>query len=125
MCSARGNPFKQNWDDFWQTEYRFQQSIKLDTVGDPLNLFGGLREGIGFYDNKKEAEKEKIAKQLAYQKQQYAPLAPEKTAMLVEPNAELRNRRRRAAMYGVSQLRVPGPGAASGGGYSGANAPLG
>lgn len=48
------------------------------------------------------------------------PAAPEKSAMEIYDAAGVRDRRRRAALMGISQLRTPsGPGTASGGGYSG------
>ena len=44
------------------------------------------------------------------------PAAPEKSAMEIYDAAEVRNRRRRAALMGINQLRTPsGPGTASGG----------
>lgn len=53
------------------------------------------------------------------------PDAPQESASLLDPNAAVRDSRRRAALLGISQLKIPGPGVATGGGFGGANAPLG
>lgn|GEM_PF-5289071 len=80
-------------------------------IEDPLNLFASTRDSLGgnVKANRRERQAE-VAREIALTPNP-APLAPEPTAMLVNPATELRDRRRRAIMLARSNLSQPGPGA--------------
>lgn len=88
-----------------------------------LHFIGGglLNEVTGVTGRDEQREEDRIKGKENFFKAQKVDLTPEKTAMMIETDVDIRNRRRQAVMFGVSQLKVPGPGAASGGGYGGAN----
>lgn len=93
-----------------------------------LHLFGGdmIRENSGYNRRQQHILNDEEKRQRQYFKNQsdFAPQAPEKSAMMIETNADIRDRQRKAALFGASQLKIHGPGIASGGGFGGANAPL-
>lgn len=84
-----------------------------------LHYLGGglIRSAHGLDRREKERADKAAAEQEAYLKMQYAPLAPEKTAMEIGDAIEIRDRRRRAVLLGINLLKSPpGPGIATGGG---------
>lgn len=92
-------------------------------IHDPLNVFGGVKPTVdswfGVAQREAKREGDRIEGRLYWQSLQKTE-APEKSAMEIYDAAEVRNRRRRAALLGIQQLRTPsGPGTATGGGYSG------
>lgn len=112
----------------WQEWHR-------DFAADPLGL--GLPDFSGNLVSKVAGEPtldERQAEQEASRKRKAAmflaetmkgPAAPEKSVMEIYDAEGVRNRRRRAALMGLSQLRTPsGPGTASGGSYSGVSGGL-
>lgn len=134
MCSPRSNPFDKRFNPFDPVDMQHLygevvQGPKFDRLlhtYDSLHFLGGGAladvQGLTRRDELRANRIENNA--LAYQKQQYAPAAPEKTLASVEMNADVRDKRRRAALLGTDQLRTAaGPGVATGGGYGGAVAP--
>lgn len=88
-----------------------------------LHALGGSTgmELSGINRRAESKARHKQQNQLAWQKLQVVE-APEKTAMEVFDAEGVRDRRRKAALMGINQLRTPsGPGTASGGSYSGAS----
>lgn len=94
-----------------------------DKITDPLGLFAEPRDRyISHVSEIADARAKAVEASL---KPNAAPEAPEEVASVVNPAEDIRNKRRKAILMGSSQLRSPGPGIASGGGYAGANTQLG
>ena len=126
MCSKNMNPTgsMHNWT-------RWHHDFAADPLGLGLHDYSGdlvnKVSGSKTYDELQQAAADRAAKkQQAFLDMQYAPLAPEKSAMEIGDPAEIRNRRRQAVLLGVNQLKTSsGPGVASGGAdYSGLNGGL-
>lgn len=101
----------------WVQDQRDQANRFLDESGwveghDLFKIGAGAREKLGY--NKlvnRAAEREAFAKAEAVKNFSPVQEAPKSSAVLIEPASEIRDRRRRAALMGVSNLRLPGPGA--------------
>ncbi len=99
------------------------QGLSDDTKNKYMDTYAGLHYvgagnirkygGVDKYNEKQEklAEQE----QQSYLDMQYAPLAPDKTAMEIGAPQEIRDKRRQAALMGINQLRtLSGPGVGTG-----------
>ncbi len=91
---------------------RFMSESGFVQLHDPLNLFAQQREKFGYNKLENQATERKArAKAEAVKNFSPTPEGPKSSAVLIEPASEIRDRRRRAALMGVSNLRLPGPGA--------------
>ena len=120
----QGNPFR-SMDEFLKFSAILSDPLELggnlgvkDYAGNAFAKLAG-RETLDEINEKKEqAEADRKAGYLAATLR--GPDAPEKSAIELYDANEVRNRRRRAALMGVSQLRTPsGPGTSSGGAAGG------
>lgn len=90
-----------------------------------LHFIGGglIRDAHGVTRRDEKRAAAEVERQERYLKQQYDPLPPEKSLMQIDDAAEVRDRRRRAVLLGIDQLKTgSGHGVATGGNYSGASA---
>lgn len=117
MSSKEWNKLSPSWNTFDRVYGDWTK------IHDPLNVFGGVKPTVDSWFGVAQREQKRIDDQIAgkqYWLGQQTVAAPEKSAMEIYDAAGVRDRRRRAALMGISQLRTPsGPGTASGGGYSG------
>lgn len=124
MCGSNMRPWEsmENWQK-WHKDFAadpFHLGL-TDFSGDLVSSVAGSPTLDERHAQDRRAATER---QAAFLKQQYEPAAPEKSAMEIGMNEDVRNRRRRAVLLGVGQLENPGPGGATGGGYGGASTPL-
>ena len=101
------DPFEMSMEqaDKWAMTFR--------KIHDPLNIFAfgaPLAEGATGQTGREKAIAHDVKR--AMHVNPAAEMA-EPTAVLVDPSADMRNRRRRALYFGTSELRIPGPGASA------------
>lgn len=143
MCGGSlGTPFRRAFDNVWDplstnwssaselvgnkddwNEWVQKNLDKYDLLPNtPIKSY--VREQADYYHNR---DREAAAKERFLARERVvnpAPGAPVPSAMIVNPASAVRDRRRRAILSGISQLRTFGPGGATGGINTGANIPL-